>query len=333
MRPDEEYAVVFSGGGALGAWEVGCLRTIIAHHEGTPPSVVAGASAGGINAAGVCSGMDCDTLSNLWSGLTKHDVFKLRGLRWHLVRALIRSLGGNPLLQIGKELRSVDSVFETTPLADTLTRILRDHEFGFRSSTTAFVVSATQLDTGTPELFYKVQSGTALPKDARAGRFEKAWTEVTSLEMLVQALMGTTALPLLFPPMAGRFDGGVLLNQPISPTILLGAMNLYVLVPSPTSLGRTRHLLEIGSTVMSTWLSASLFAQIQHIKLRNQIRRQVGDPLIRICVVRPQVDLTDAIGTGLLSFGENVPQLIQNGEVAAAQRLKLFDPANELTWY
>ena len=51
------YGVVFSGGGALGAWEVGCLHSLLRRHETKYPLVVAGASAGALNAAGLALGM------------------------------------------------------------------------------------------------------------------------------------------------------------------------------------------------------------------------------------------------------------------------------------
>jgi len=57
------YAVVFSGGGALGSWEVGCYRALLTHHGGELPACVTGASAGALNAAAITSGMSADEIA------------------------------------------------------------------------------------------------------------------------------------------------------------------------------------------------------------------------------------------------------------------------------
>lgn len=333
MLQDENYAVVFSGGGALGAWEVGCLRTVIERH-GCPPSVVTGASAGALNAAGFCAGMTITELSDLWAELTDKDVYKARPFRGRLVRCVLDGLLGKPLLEsVGDQLKALTSLLDTEPLNDKLRQILAGREHEFLSSPTAFAISLTLLAQGEPEFFYKLPIGTQLPSNASQGPFQNAWRKIVGMESLLQALGGTTALPLLFPPMEGRFDGGVLMNQPISPAIGLGATNLYVFIPSAEALGRTDHLLAIGSSLMSTWLSQSLIAQIERIKLRNDIRLLTGQPLLRVCVVRPSSDLGRDPGVNLLSFGKKVRELIELGAEAARDRMLRFDPNNQNTWY
>ena len=65
MRQLGDYAVVFSGGGALGAWEVGCMRELVAHHGGKLPRVMSGASAGSLNAAAFASGLSLDQVEKI----------------------------------------------------------------------------------------------------------------------------------------------------------------------------------------------------------------------------------------------------------------------------
>jgi predicted acylesterase/phospholipase RssA len=78
---------VLSGGGALGAYEVGVLRVLEA--IGLSPAIVAGVSIGAINAvvwrahAGACA-----ALEEVWRKLTAADV----GFRW--LTLLLRTLGG-----------------------------------------------------------------------------------------------------------------------------------------------------------------------------------------------------------------------------------------------
>ncbi len=331
---DEDYAVVFSGGGALGSWEVGCLGAVIDAHGGKLPTIVTGASAGAINAAGLVAGMTVDQLHATWAALTNGDIYFVRPFRWKLIFAALGFLTGKGLLSsTAKQARTLQSIFDTAPLENTLRDILRDRENAFLSSPMAFAISTTKLADSQPELFYKMPVGQPLPAAATQGRYAKAWTIITGLTQLLQALKGTSALPILFPPMEGRFDGGVLLNQPISPAIRLGATNLYVFIPSVEQIGDTRDLLAIGNTMLSTWLAMSLTSQIEQIKLRNQIRLITKDPPLRVCVVRPGLDLGQSPGVGLLSFGLKVDELVAMGRKSAEERLSRFDPENQNTWY
>jgi predicted acylesterase/phospholipase RssA len=332
-QSDEDYAVVFSGGGALGSWEVGCLDAVIHRHNGRLPSVVTGASAGAINAAGLCAGMSVEELAQTWASLKNHDVYAVRHFRGKLLAAAFGFVGGKGLVESTiTQLKTVQSVFDTSPLESTLRRILLGREHEFLSSNLAFAISTTRLSDSEPELFYKTAFGAALPHEATAGKY-KNWTQIRGLAQLLQALKGTSALPILFPPMEGRFDGGVLLNQPLAPAIRLGATHLYVFIPSVVQFGDTRDIVAIGSTMLNTWLAMSLAAQIEQIKLRNEIRTYTGDPRLRVCVVRPPIDLSEVPGVGLLSFGIHVTQLIDLGRKSAEERLDRFDSSNEQTWY
>jgi NTE family protein len=69
-------AFVFTGGGSLGAIQVGMLRTLLAH--GVRPDFVVGASVGAINAGYFAAAPDLDgvaALARIWSALRRSDVF------------------------------------------------------------------------------------------------------------------------------------------------------------------------------------------------------------------------------------------------------------------
>ncbi len=80
LRPDLPFrrlAVVMSGGGALGAYEVGVLRVLEA--TGLEPAILAGTSAGAINAAvWLAHGFDVGALEKTWRELRSESV----GMRW-----------------------------------------------------------------------------------------------------------------------------------------------------------------------------------------------------------------------------------------------------------
>ena len=121
------------------------------------------------------------------------------------------------------------------------------------------------------------------------------WTEVRGLDHLVDALMGSTALPIMFPPNGSYFDGGVFLNQPITPAIQLREPDiLYVVIPSSEALGRTGDVLAIAQTLTSTWISSSLTSQLDRLKLVNRMRGDRDARKLPVCVIRPPEDLDDS---------------------------------------
>lgn len=254
---NSDYAVVFSGGGALGSWEVGCLKAVLDFHSGKPPSIVTGASAGALNAAGHHLGLTPEEIGAFWAGLAPTDIFteaidfkalaaRIAGSRAH---AFIMGFFGDGNDQglveaIRNAFEGKKSIFDTAPMEGTLDRIFADEarSEAFSKAKSTLVVSTTRLADGESELLYRLKGRKrSLPASARKGRYADAWTPVRSMTMLKQGLMGTAALPILFPPMEGRFDGGVLLNQPIAPAILLGARLIYVFIPNAESFGRTTH--------------------------------------------------------------------------------------------
>ena len=91
--PFRRIAVVVSGGGAFGAYEVGVLKTLEA--IGLKPSIVAGASAGALNAvAWVAAGFRIGPLEQVWRSLEPASI----GMRW---TTLAWRAGGLFLLALG----------------------------------------------------------------------------------------------------------------------------------------------------------------------------------------------------------------------------------------
>jgi hypothetical protein len=84
--PFRHIALVLSGGGALGAYEVGVLKVL--ERLALAPALVAGVSSGAFNAvAWAAHGGRCVALERVWEGLRASNV----GIRW--VTLLVRILG------------------------------------------------------------------------------------------------------------------------------------------------------------------------------------------------------------------------------------------------
>lgn len=85
--PFRRVAVVLAGGGALGAYEVGVLRVL--SQVGLQPAVVAGTSAGAINAVGwVAHGFRTEALERTWLRVRPPTI----GMRWATLA--LRGVGG-----------------------------------------------------------------------------------------------------------------------------------------------------------------------------------------------------------------------------------------------
>src|SRR5712692_1317120 len=75
LPADAPAALVFSGGGAKGAWEAGVAAALI--ERGVPVRIVAGSSSGALNAVMIADGR-IDRLESLWRSLTRDHVYSLR---------------------------------------------------------------------------------------------------------------------------------------------------------------------------------------------------------------------------------------------------------------
>jgi NTE family protein len=322
-----DYAIVFSGGGALGAWEVGCYQAILSRHANKPPRIVTGASAGAINAAGICAGLPPGELARHWQSLSPQTVYTPR-LDANAGQIIGRALIGQSVARQLQDLADkYDSIYSTTPLEATFRRIFKPIMATFSDSSIDCVFSLTDLNKSRPTFFYR---GRKPLSDSTAD-----WVEMRSLDFLIQGLMGTTALPLLFPPFMGNlFDGGVLMNQPISPAIKLGAKIIYIIIPNSEGWRRTNSLLSIAEALFATWIEASLLSQIEIIKVTNElISAKVSEQGIAVCIIRPDSDLSAEYNINLLSFGKAVPELIANGERSANLRLNRFSINEAKSWY
>ena len=227
-------ALVLSGGGARGAYQVGVLTAIadIATKLKIkiPFSIYTGVSAGAINAAFLASGADdfpsvVRRLATMWSELQPNQVFRTDavslgkiGLQW--VGEL--SLGGLSGSTPGRAL------LDTAPLKD----LVRHHLdlAKIQSNIDRNVIRAlaiTALDYKSSNTITFVQGKDSLEMWERSRR--KSERAVIHVENIT----ASSAIPLLFPPIKVEdryFGDGCLRNQsPLSPALHLGAESLFII--------------------------------------------------------------------------------------------------------
>jgi NTE family protein len=221
-------ALVLSGGGARGAYQVGVLRGLVdegflaADRSGI--DIVVGSSAGAINGAAFAAFADdfsagLGRLEKVWGEIAAQQVFRTdvaslgkMGARW----AWDLSFGG-----VTGHVRS-ESLLDTSPLRDLLAQripLARIDNNIKSGALRALALIATDLHTSNGVVFLHAMPGTPTWKRTR-WRIELARTRV-------EHLLASSAIPVFFPSVEidGCYygDGSIRNTAPLSPAINLGA--------------------------------------------------------------------------------------------------------------
>lgn len=182
-------AFVLSGGGNLGAIQVGMLKAL--SDAGIHPDAIVGASVGAVNGswlAGRGPGADMEELAEVWRGLRRSDVFPTR-----LLGGLRGFLG------------QTDHLFPDTGLRRLLERELQFERL--EDAIVPFHVVATDISSGKDHLLSR---GDAADAVCASAAIPGIFPGVT--------IDGRTLV-----------DGGVVNNCPISHAVALGATEIWVL--------------------------------------------------------------------------------------------------------
>jgi NTE family protein len=181
-------ALILSGGGAKGAWEAGVATALI--ERGLPVRLVAGSSAGALNAAMVADGR-LDRLAEMWRTVTREQVYTLR------TSVLFAGLLPGVLTLLA--LDRAGSLLDPAPLRALITEAI-DFE-RIRASPIELLVVATDLV-----------------------RYDKRAFDNRSVS--VEALMAAAAVPGAFPPVhvdgVPLVDGGLTGRAPVLEALALG---------------------------------------------------------------------------------------------------------------
>jgi len=235
-------AVVVSGAGARGAYEAGALSVILPALGDRQPQLYVGSSAGAINSLGFAALSHLDPAAaaervlDLWRGIGRGDVFRPLG-------ATLLGAGARMLLRDGGRRHRPVAVLDTAPLNATLGRILNWDQLHVNvrhGRVEACGVVATAKHTHRSTVFLESRPSVAVPADDPIRDIGFVPVRLTPAHVA-----GSSAIPALFPavsietPGSGAdwyVDGGVRLNTPIRPALLLGARRVVVVATVPASL-------------------------------------------------------------------------------------------------
>lgn len=222
-------AMVLSGGGARGAYEVGVLWYVfddLTRLRGAPPKldILCGTSVGAINACFLAAHMSDPVLGmrrlvELWSGL-------------QLTRVLgfgVRQITGVPRLLLGGGADG-QGLFDVRPMADLVQREISWRAVARalrRQQLRALSVSCTEVSTGRTVVFMQTSPSTVIPTTAPPRMLFRAD------HIGPQHALASAAIPLLFPAVRIDdelyLDGGLRQNTPIAPALRLGATHLFTI--------------------------------------------------------------------------------------------------------
>ncbi len=237
MKP----ALVLSGGGARGAYQVGVLKAISDLHEKNahnPFSIISGTSAGAVNAVALAASANNFRLAvkkveKIWSNISVDDVY--RAGAWDLIKGPGRLFAS--LFNQGVGRRRPLSLLNNDPL-----RNLLDQSIAFKNIQKridkgyldAVGVTATGYTSGENVTFFQGRPGMEKWRHGRS---------VGVPAMLnVSHIMGSSAIPTVLPAekISREYFGDGALRQlsPISPAIRMGADRVLVIGVS----GNAQHV-------------------------------------------------------------------------------------------
>ncbi len=243
MQAATSTGLILTGGGARAAYQVGVLaalaqiRRAAGITEGNPFPVIAGTSAGAINAAMLaCQADDFDAavdgLVQVWENIHVHQVYRADSLG--LIRTGARWL---TMMSLGWALArwrrtQPNSLLDNAPLGDLLRRMVRLERLEAMLSQghlQALAISGSSYSSGQHVTFY--QSGLTLKPWMRSQRL------AVQAPISVEHLLASSAIPFIFPAkkldLEGQAewfgDGSMRQSAPISPAIHLGAKRVLVI--------------------------------------------------------------------------------------------------------
>ncbi len=303
-------ALVLTGGGARGAYQVGVLQYIAENIPEAHFNTLVGTSSGAINIAGLSSHQGkipsaANDLVQLWSELEINNVFRVDiasifmiGIRW-LFDLTLGGMRGKP---------KAHYLVDTSPLEKLLRTVFKPEEVeaGIQSGLLrAVAVSATEVNTGSLVTF--VQSALDI-------HWQRARRRSSKAKLTVEHIMASSAIPLVFPSVLVDnrcyVDGCIRSISPLSPATRLGAEKIF-------AIGVRRHYkkemnpiepnvavepepkasaAQLGALILNSLFAESLDADVEHLERLNMLTDRdaasaIGMKKIETLVIRPSEDL------------------------------------------
>jgi NTE family protein len=303
-------ALVLTGGGARGAYQVGVLRFLARRYPELQIPVITGVSAGAINVALLAQHhgtfpQAVEELRAVWSELTPDRIFRVDA------PALARNIGrwGVKLMGAGYVEPRARGLMDTGPLRQLMEDVYKpvngeltgiDYNL-HRGTLRAVALGTTNYTTGQSVVWVQ-------------GRDIQTWQRpmrrAVQTRLRIDHVMASAALPLFFPAVQigshWHGDGGIRLTAPLSPALHLGAHKILAIAnrhaptyreaATPVTAGYPPPAQVIGVLYESVFLDLvdqdAVRMQRMNILLKKLPEEQrEGMRVVDLLVMRPSRDL------------------------------------------
>ncbi len=280
----QKTALILSGGGARGAYQVGVLKGLseILKTMGinNPFQILSGTSAGAINTAQLAAAPDnfettIEKLIYLWSSLTPEQIFKADLLSMNKI-----SLSG--LLGVGKPASgfSMNSLLDTSPLKKLIEKNCNFEQIQKNLDSRKYesvIITANNYVEGSAVSFVQT------PKVFDSQKLNWGDTRRKPIQTTLNSnhILASSAIPILFPPVLVEDqyygDGCVRNNTPCSPALRLGAQKLFVIGVRTANLNsapeniKNVSMIRILNTLLNAVMLDSVEQDVQRIQRINQL--------------------------------------------------------------
>ncbi|WP_306252909.1 patatin-like phospholipase family protein [Parvularcula sp. IMCC14364] len=328
---DSKTALILSGGGARGAYQVGVMCAIgdMLEHGQLPFQVITGVSVGAINAVSLTSGAQdlkkaIRRLSALWGNLRTQNVFETGAdkvaLRFgHLLSYVLGGAFG---------VSPPQSLFDNTPLKEL---IGRETDFAQLKKNLdgplldALSITASSYEEGLAVAFYQGSVDAAeWRRSRRVGR---------KCEIGPDHVLASAALPFIFPAWSvdGTWFGDGALRQiaPLSPAIHLGADKLLVIGARDGKLSGepVRHeqvpypsIGQVSGQLMDIVFNDNLEADVERLQRINSTlermlperRAQTDLRTLDVLMIKPSQDIREIAGQHAHEMPATVRMLLRS---------------------
>ncbi len=341
MHAASTTGLILTGGGARAAYQVGVLRAVhrIRRAAGAPPGnpypVLAGTSAGALNAAALATDADdadagIAKLVRVWENMHVEQVYRtdsfgvirtgakwltMMSMGWAMVRMRKlrpRSMLDNaPLHQLLAEMIDLDRI----------ERLIGDGHLK------ALAVNASSYTSGTHVTFY--QSAAEHLPWIRSNRL------AVQGDLTMAHLLASAAIPFMFPavtlPLQGSYewfgDGSMRQTAPISPAIHLGADRILVIGagrmrepagPRTTVPSAYPSIAQIGGHALSSIFLDALAVDAERLQRINatlslippEVRSQAVLKPVRLLLISPSERLDDIAARHLDALPSSIRALL-----------------------
>ena len=293
MKP--RAGLVLTGGGARAAYQAGVLkavRDILGRPARNPFPILAGTSAGAINAACLAAGADdfsgaVARLLAFWERMRCHHIYRTDA--WSIMKSGARWLTATMLVSR----RNPISLLDNTPLRDLLQKNVATEKIQANldaGALYAVCVTASGYTSGQSVSFF--QGGSGLEGWERNQRIGAA------VSLKVEHLLASAALPFIFPAVKLHReyfgDGSMRQIAPVSPALHLGADRVLIVGSGRQSVDQPRarsnvypSLAQIAGHALNSIFLDSLLVDIERLERINRTLKLIPPEALKDSQLRP----------------------------------------------